>query len=342
MSAPQRGLRWPACTGASDFGVVRPLVRPRCALPACHSMLFLPNSLAVVTVDADAANASNSPSGLSSLRSAGRLEASPAGGHSEKNSQINTKAPNELFKKQFLCASQFFKFFSYVPKTQAKMIIYCPVSHNSGSNTMDKDRCTNNAQEIEHCAFPHGLCSQPGSTYLDHLVCRPALMTPVCHAQEISPRPRKHLKHMNPTLADKPAPVLITRPLLDSLRGLSLPKAASTIGVSATAFKRACRSLGVVRWDFTRGPARRKRGSGRRADQSGAESCDSGPAPSCDSPIPCSPGWDDPADDIVVPCGNFAWSSIEAAETENLWMADEEPEADDALVLEMLSRPWPA
>ena len=231
------------------------------------------------------------------------------------------------------------------------MIVFCPANSDchtfNGLSAMDKDRYKTSAQELEQHTLPDGLCSQSGSTYLDHLVCRqssaaPAPMTPVCHAQEISPRPRKHLKHMDPTLADKPAPVLITRPLLDSLRGLSLPKAASTIGVSATAFKRACRSLGVVRWDFTRGPARRKRGSGRRADQSGAESCDSGPAPSCDSPIPCSPGWDDPADDIVVPCGNFAWSSIEAAETENLWMADEEPEADDALVLEMLSRPWPA
>ena len=226
--------------------------------------------------------------------------------------------------------------------------LLCPAGSDchtiNGLSAMDREYSASSIQELEQHTLPD---DQPGSTYLDHLVCRqsstaPAPMTPVCHAQEISPRPRKHLKHMDPTLADKPAPVLITLPLLDSLRGLSLPKAASTIGVSATAFKRACRSLGVVRWDFTRGPARRKRGSGRRADQSGAESCDSGPAPSCDSPIPCSPGWDDPADDIVVPCGNFAWSSIEAAETENLWMADEEPEADDALVLEMLSRPWPA
>ena len=223
------------------------------------------------------------------------------------------------------------------------MIVFCPANSDchtfNGLSAMDKDRYTNSVQELEQQTLPDGLCSQSGSTYLDHLVCRqssaaPAPMTPVCHAQEISPRPRKHLKHMDPTLADKPAPVLITRPLLDSLRGLSLPKAASTIGVSATAFKRACRSLGVVRWDFTRGPARGKRGSRRCAGQS--ESC----SPTDSGPIPCSPGWDDPADDIMVPCGNVAWSNIEAAESENLWLADEEPEADDALVLEMLARPW--
>jgi hypothetical protein len=42
------------------------LVRPRCALPACHSVLLMPTSLTVVAVDA--ANPSNLPTPLSSPR----------------------------------------------------------------------------------------------------------------------------------------------------------------------------------------------------------------------------------------------------------------------------------
>ena len=44
------------------------LVRPRCALPACHSVLLMPTSLTVVAVDA--ANPSNLPTPLSSPRAA--------------------------------------------------------------------------------------------------------------------------------------------------------------------------------------------------------------------------------------------------------------------------------
>ena len=39
--------------------------------------------------------------------------------------------------------------------------------------------------------------------------------------------------------------MVISLELLDSLHGLSLPLAASTVGVPATAFKKACRRLGV-------------------------------------------------------------------------------------------------
>ena len=52
------------------------------------------------------------------------------------------------------------------------------------------------------------------------------------------------------------SPVVISLELLDSLRGLSLPLAASTVGVSASAFKKACRRLGVCRWEYRRGPGR--------------------------------------------------------------------------------------
>ena len=36
-----------------------------------------------------------------------------------------------------------------------------------------------------------------------------------------------------------------------------MPKAAHAVGVSVTAFKRACRRLDILRWDYTRGPGRR-------------------------------------------------------------------------------------
>jgi hypothetical protein len=54
-----------------------------------------------------------------------------------------------------------------------------------------------------------------------------------------------------------PSPLVITREQIDALRGLPLPRAAGAVGISATAFKRACRRLGVARWDYKRGPGRR-------------------------------------------------------------------------------------
>jgi hypothetical protein len=54
-------------------------------------------------------------------------------------------------------------------------------------------------------------------------------------------------------------PVLITPQLVAGLRGLPLPQAARAVGVSATAFKKACRKLGIDRWEFKRGPGRARR-----------------------------------------------------------------------------------
>ena len=51
--------------------------------------------------------------------------------------------------------------------------------------------------------------------------------------------------------------VVVTPALLDALRGRPLPAAARAIGLSATAFKRACRRLGVARWAFHRGVGRK-------------------------------------------------------------------------------------
>ena len=53
-----------------------------------------------------------------------------------------------------------------------------------------------------------------------------------------------------------PAPVDVTLEVLEQLCSLSLPKAASKLGISATAMKKACRKLGITRWPYL--PARHK------------------------------------------------------------------------------------
>ncbi len=58
--------------------------------------------------------------------------------------------------------------------------------------------------------------------------------------------------------------VVVTPALLGTLAGLPLPRAAAAVGVSTTAFKRACRKLGVTRWAYRRGAGRR---SGRGGDE---------------------------------------------------------------------------
>jgi hypothetical protein len=53
-----------------------------------------------------------------------------------------------------------------------------------------------------------------------------------------------------------PVPVYVTLEALEQLSSLSLPKAASKLGISATAMKKACRKLGITRWPYF--PARHK------------------------------------------------------------------------------------
>ena len=48
-------------------------------------------------------------------------------------------------------------------------------------------------------------------------------------------------------------PVVVTRELIAALADLPLNKAAAAAGVSASAFKKACRKLGVLRWAYKRG-----------------------------------------------------------------------------------------
>ena len=48
------------------------------------------------------------------------------------------------------------------------------------------------------------------------------------------------------------APVVVTEELVAALAHLPLSHAAATVGVSPTAFKKACRRLGVIRWAYKR------------------------------------------------------------------------------------------
>ena len=144
-------------------------------------------------------------------------------------------------------------------------------------------------------------------------------------------------------------PVVISLELLDSLRGLPLPFAASSIGVSATAFKKACRRLGVTRWEYRRGPGR----AGRKNLQPPTQAIASSP-PTTPESADCSPS---PRSYF----GMASWSAGEAVdaelagtnrvelETKGLvdWLGGKAAETgctavcdDDVLVLEMLAQPW--
>ena len=145
-----------------------------------------------------------------------------------------------------------------------------------------------------------------------------------------------------------PSPVVISLELLDSLHGLSLPLAASTVGVPATAFKRACRRLGVTRWEYRRGP-------GRASSKNVARP--RGPAtsrPGRVSRLRCTPSLcrcagSSAGEDVDMQLAGVGTADCETKELAD-WLRGEvaevgravmaEPE-DDALVLQMLALRWP-
>ena len=211
-------------------------------------------------------------------------------------------------------------------------------------------------EELNFAFAARKLCTfRERSTYIDQLVCpsSSAHLTEVYHTPQplpILPRPKKPVVNFfEQKTTDKPAPVLITQQVLDSLRGLSLPKAASTLGVSTTALKRACRRLGIVRWSFTRGPARRggTHGSGRRAvacQLMNAQKSSTGNDFGNESLSTQSCGFCTSLKSSVsdsLPCNDGVWWSDEPDDLHKLWVARDEPDADDWLVLAMLSWPWP-
>ena len=148
------------------------------------------------------------------------------------------------------------------------------------------------------------------------------------------------------------SPVVFSLELLDSLRGLSLPLAASTVGVSATAFKKACRRLGVTRWEYHRGPSR---ASSKNVGGPTGPVCTSRPRsasrasrPSCTPSLRYCTGSSagEVVDMQLAGAGTAGWVTKELAD----WLRGEvaevgsagvaEPE-DDTLVLQMLALRWP-
>ena len=67
-----------------------------------------------------------------------------------------------------------------------------------------------------------------------------------CHF--VSPR----RKTSDGIFTSSPQPIVVTLDTLQALRGLSVGLAAEKLGISPTAFKRACRALGMRRWAYQR------------------------------------------------------------------------------------------
>jgi hypothetical protein len=191
-------------------------------------------------------------------------------------------------------------------------------------------------------------------------------------ARSIILRPRS--SHRTP--ASRAAEVTVTPELLGALRALPLPQAAAAAGISATAFKRACRRLGVRRWGYTRGPAKRGACEGATAASSAepqaldvppSAACPPRPAPAARPaagstagslwPVPVVLAVDDCAG-LGIPAGGFgdgggygaasttaggAWEWAADGEVPLWWEEEEDGEeaADDVLVLDMLAQPWP-
>ena len=161
------------------------------------------------------------------------------------------------------------------------------------------------------------------------------------------------------------SPLIITPALLQSLSGISLPHAAKAVGISAYAFKRACRQLGICRWPYTRGPNqhnKRSAGEVKQRVQSGLDLREDMVASTLarEQPISCDASPDEGnfaeilgdcrVDEASTPCECLAdgcraleeeWDSIRTGTAEPArppWgMA---ALADDRLVLEMLTQRW--
>ena len=164
-------------------------------------------------------------------------------------------------------------------------------------------------------------------------------------AQRLRIKPRR--TSCLPTLADngKPSsPVVISLEQLDSLRGLPLPLAASTVGISATAFKRACRRLGVTRWQYRRGPGRARKGGAAPTRTVAASLPRSPSGPGCSPRCQTSSSAGQEVDPELAGADGVGCDRNGLAD----WLGGSTSEAvasaagdDDALVLEMLALPWP-
>ena len=114
------------------------------------------------------------------------------------------------------------------------------------------------------------------------------------------------------------APVVVTRELIAALADLPVRQAAAAAGVSATAFKKACRKLGVARWRYKRRGLTQVEladdadaAGTAAADEAGPEGGGAEGAPQSGTVLPApAPG----------PCGSAAAGSQGAAESDG-WPA---------------------
>ena len=181
------------------------------------------------------------------------------------------------------------------------------------------------------------------------------------HGPAIFPRP----KPLSDGTLGAVAPVVITRELVAGLADRPLQQAAAAAGVSATAFKKACRKLGVRRWAYRRrrpnavakvavndhfAAAAAAEAAAAEATTTAAATRDMGSGEGDSDSV----GWgsedvDDKSSDPRPTRAGSDWSCL-CTETD---AADGRPEdsdgpdseawsaADDALVCEMLCVPWP-
>ena len=144
-----------------------------------------------------------------------------------------------------------------------------------------------------------------------------------------------------------PLAVVVTPELVAGLADLSLRQAAAAAGVSPSAFKKACRKIGLSRWAYKRRRPAGRRGQApppgpRRPER--ASGCGFGAVWACSEPeYREAGGWallDGPAADAGFDCDPGPTLAAAAALAAG-WALPEPAAADEALVREMLDTPWP-
>ena len=186
------------------------------------------------------------------------------------------------------------------------------------------------------------------------------------HGPAIFPRP----KPLSDGTLGSVAPVVITRELVAGLADRPLQQAAAAAGVSATAFKKACRKLGVRRWVYSRRRRPEPQGTipnacadvGGAADMDCCTDFDEGRGPGSSPGEPetgLSPGdvwsaegaglWHSPSAADAAAHDSTAWCVSMDTDSEcygrglgSAWGPFlEGPVVDDALVRDMLGASWP-
>ena len=124
-----------------------------------------------------------------------------------------------------------------------------------------------------------------------------------------------------------PSCVVVSAEVVESLRELALPDAARSIGISVTAFKAACRRLGIRRWNHTRGRSRKQNN-----DVGIGEERVSSPIDYSHPPAPR------PALNVTGEAGRLAaWHDSELSSTESWLYSSDSDEENLTLVAHQIS-----